>query len=231
MYDIGEYPHYHEVEMTKVRPFQQSLFQELSGTFQESESFTTLYYSSFFGANAILGMFGAWLNQERLVDVVQGTPNNQILRITRSPRSPNGYPGSHRIFWDFFYEGCNMISPWVPTELQSAVSPVNSDRTWQIEARNDMNYDMHSAFDSAKSFVTSFNPKKLRSLPGSLGQQLDVTENMLQLAIYFAKLFAVSSFAYEGIGNGSRSKVFRELITKASPGFVTQSVLNELLKV
>jgi hypothetical protein len=190
----------------------------------------TLYYSSFFAANAILGMFGAWLDHERLVDVVQGTPNSQILKIARSPRSPNGYPGSHRTFWDFFYEGCNAISPWVPTELQSAVSPVNNDRTWQIEARNEVNYDMHSAFDGARSFVTSFNPKKLRSLPGSLGQQLDVTENMLKLAIYFAKLFGVNSFAYQGIGNGSRSKVFRELVTKISPGLVTQSVLHELLK-
>lgn len=189
----------------------------------------TLYYSSFFAANAILGMFGAWIDQSRLVDVVQGTPNNQILRIARSPRSPNGYPGSHRIFWDFFYDGCNTISPWVPTALQSAVSPVNNDRIWQIEARNDVNYDMHSAFNGAISFGASFKPKRLRLLSGSLGQQLDVTEKMLKLSIYFAKLLGVSSFAYEGIGNGGRSKVFRELVTKATPGLVTQSVLHELL--
>jgi len=189
----------------------------------------TLYYSSFFAANALLGMFGVWVNHERLVDVVQGTPNNQILRIARSPRSPNGYPGSHRRFWDFYYDGCNTISPWVPTDLQSAVSPVNNDRTWQIEARNDVNYDMHGAFGGAIFFGSSFNPRKLRSLPGSLGQQLDVTENMLKLAIYFVKELSVSSFAYEGLGTGSRSKVFRELVTKVGPGLVTQSALHELL--
>src|ERR1035437_3727708 len=190
----------------------------------------TLYYSSFFAANAILGMFGVWLDHQCLVDVVQGKPNNQILKITRRPKSPNGYPGSHRTFWDFYYDGCNTISPWVPAQLQVAVSPVNNDRIWQIEARNDVNYDMHSAFEGAIFFGTSFKPKKLRSLPGSLGQQLDVTENMLKLAIYFAKHFGVSSFAYEGMGNGSSSKVFRELVTKISPGLVTQSVLHELLK-
>jgi len=189
----------------------------------------TLYYSSFFAANAILGMFGIWLTHDRLVDVVQGTPNSQILRISRSPRSPNGYPGSHRIFWDFFYEGCNTISPWVPGNLQTAVSPVNNDRVWQIEARNDVNYDMQGAFDGAMFFSSTFNPKRLRSLPGSLGQQLDVTENMLKLAIYFAKYLSLRSFAYEGLGTGNRSKVFRDLVTKVSPGLVTQSALHELL--
>jgi hypothetical protein len=89
---------------------------------------------------------------------------------------------------------------------------------------------MHSAFGGAMSFASSFNPKKLKSLPGSLGQQLDVTEKTLKLAIYFAKYFGVSSFAYEGIVNGSRAKNLREFVTKVSPGLVTQSVLHELLK-
>jgi hypothetical protein len=133
------------------------------------------------------------------------------------------------MFWDFFYDGCNTISPWVPTELQSAVSPVNNDRVWQIEARNDVNYDMQSAFDGAMFFGSSFNPRKLRPLSGSLGQQLDTTEHMLKLAVYFARLLGVHSFAYEGLGPGSRAKVFRELVTKAAPGLVTQSVLQELM--
>src|SRR5579864_6768929 len=66
----------------------------------------TLYYSSFFGANAILGMFGAWVHYERLVDVDLGTPTNQILRVSKPVHSPSGYKGSHRVFWDLFYEGC-----------------------------------------------------------------------------------------------------------------------------
>src|SRR6476646_2130335 len=55
----------------------------------------TLYYASFFGANAILGMFGGWMHYERLVDVEQGIPNTQILRISKSVCSPSGYKGSH----------------------------------------------------------------------------------------------------------------------------------------
>src|SRR5690348_15473407 len=40
----------------------------------------TLYYSSFFSANAILGMFGVWANFNRLIDVDQGSPNSQVFR-------------------------------------------------------------------------------------------------------------------------------------------------------
>lgn len=189
----------------------------------------TLYYSSFFAANAILGMFGAWLTHVYLVDVEQGTPNNQILRISRRVLSPSGYKGSHRVFWDLFYEGCATISPWVPSEFQSIAAPVNNDRVWQITARNEVNYDMSGAYEGAISFGKSFNPKKLRPLPGPLGQQLEVTEGMLKLAIYFAKELGVNSFAYEGLGTGSRSKVFRELVTKVAPGLVTLSALHELM--
>lgn len=74
----------------------------------------TLYYSSFFAANAILGMFGVWTNGRYLVDVEQGTPNSQALRITRKPQSPNRENGSHRKFWDFFYDGHNTISHGCP---------------------------------------------------------------------------------------------------------------------
>lgn len=190
----------------------------------------TLYYSSFFAANAILGMFGAWVHFERLVDVDNGAVANQVLRISRRVQSPSGYKGSHRVFWDFFYEGCNTISPWVPPELQSATQPVNNDRVWQITARNEVNYDMFIAFDGAIRLSTSFNPKKLRSLTGPLAQQLDITEHMLRLALYFANSFGLSSFPYEGLGTGARSKILRALVTKVPPGLTTQSVLQDLLQ-
>lgn len=189
----------------------------------------TLYYSGFFGANAILGMFGGWIDHERMVDVDQGVPAAQILMVTKRPRSPNGYQGSHRIFWDYFYEGCNTIAPWVPTELQTAITPVNGDRRWLTNTRNDFNYDMQGAYNGAMFLGTNFNPKKLSSLSGSLGQQLEVTENMLKLALFFAKELKIKSYAFEGLGEGSRAKVFRELVSKPAPGLVNQSILRELV--
>jgi len=190
----------------------------------------TLYYSSFFAANAILGMFGIWVHFQRLVDVEQGTPNAQILRVARRVQSPSGYSGSHKVFWDLFYEGRTTIDPWVPTELQAATAPVNNDRVWQINARNDANYDMFSAFEGAILLDNSFNPKKLRSLSGPLSQQLDVTEGMLKLALYFAGFFGLNSFGYSGLAAGTRANMLRALVTKVPPALVSQSVLQDLLQ-
>ncbi len=190
----------------------------------------TLYYSSFFAANAILGMFGVWTHFQRLIDVDNGVPNNQVFRINRRAVSPSGYQGSHQRFWDFFYEGCNTIGPWVPAKLQSVMSPVNNDRTWQIKARNDVNYDMCVAFDAAVRFHTTFKPKRLKSVTGPLAQQLEVTEGMLKVALHFANFLGLSSFAFEQMATGERAKVLRALVTKAPPGLVTQSVLQELFQ-
>jgi hypothetical protein len=190
----------------------------------------TLYYSSFFGANAILGMFGGWLDHQRMVEVDQGTPGTQTFRISKRLKSPSGYRGSHKIFWDNFYEGCSStIAPWVPTELEPAVLPVNGDRTWLTTARNQVNYDMHGAVTGVKLFDSNFNPRRLRTLSGALGQQFEVTECMLKLAIYFATHLKVYSFAYEGLGTGARAKLFRELVSKAAPGLVNQSIMRELI--
>jgi hypothetical protein len=190
----------------------------------------TLYYASFFGANAILGMFGGWMDYERMAEVDRGVPGTQALRITNRLRSPSGFKGSHKIFWDNFYEGCNLtIGPWVPAQYQSAIAPVNGDTAWQITTRNEVNYDMHGAFTGARFLDGNFNPRRLRSLTGSIGQQLAVTEGMLKLAIYFATFFGVQSFAYDGLGSGTRAKVFRELVTKATPRLVEQSALRDLM--
>lgn len=89
---------------------------------------------------------------------------------------------------------------------------------------------MFSAFDGALRLSSSFNPKKLQSLRGPLRQQLDVTEGMLKLALYFANAFDVSSFAYQGLSTGTRPKALRALVTKVPPGLTSQSVLQHLLR-
>lgn len=191
----------------------------------------TLYYSSFFAANAILGMFGAWIHFKSVVDVEHGTPHSQKLRINRKIRSPSGYKGSHRVFWDFFYEGCITFSPWVPPRLQQVTTPVNSDRTWPVRARNDVNYDSFIAFQEAQNFAGSFDPTKLYSVTGPLGQQLELTEGMLRLALYFANYLGVSSFAFDGLGvRGERSKIMRMLVRRIPPNLAKQSALQELLQ-
>jgi len=189
----------------------------------------TLYYSSFYAANAILGMFGVWISQEFLVDVSNGKANGQVLHVSRNIKSPTGVKGSHRVFWDFFYEGHTIISPWMPTKLKEATEAVSGDRTWQINARNNVNYDMAGAYDSAVQFSRSFDVRHWRDIPGPLGQQLDVSEAMLRLALYFVGELKVRSFAFEGLGSGPRERVFRELVSKAAPSLVNKSLFRELI--
>ena len=189
----------------------------------------TLYYSSFFAANAILGMFGAWVHINSWVDVESGIVNQQVLRVNKIPKGiPLG--GSHVKFWHYFYDGCNVIAPWVPTEFESAIEPVNNDRSWQIKARNNVNYDMSSAFNAAVILQRNARPRDLRGYGGELGQQLEVTENMLRLAMHFAKAFKINSHAYGTLAQGTLPKVLRPLVTKVPPSLVTDSVLQELFQ-
>jgi hypothetical protein len=63
-----------------------------------------------------------------------------------------------------------------------------------------------------------------------LAQQLEVTEGMLKVALYFANFLGLNSFAFEQVATGERAKILRALVTKAPPGLVTQSVLQELFQ-
>src|SRR6266545_2290941 len=150
----------------------------------------TLYYSSFFAANAILGMFGGWIGQtlsgRRLVDVERGTVGSQELRIHRKFSSPSRAVGSHRMFWDIFYDSTATITAWAPAKLTGVLTPVNGDFAWQIAERNNVNYDMFHAWTTSSMFYSTFKPARLNSLSGPLRLQLDTTEEMLKLALHFA---------------------------------------------
>jgi hypothetical protein len=89
---------------------------------------------------------------------------------------------------------------------------------------------MFWAHEGALSLKQHFKPNRLRSLRGSLAQQLEVTEAMLKLAIYFANDFGVSSLPYEGLEAGPRPIALRRLVTKVPPSLATQSVLQDLLR-
>jgi len=189
----------------------------------------TLYYASFFAANAILGMFGGWVGQTRkrkqiIVDVEHGVPGTQQLRIYRKLPSPNGANGSHRVFWDFFYDAAASITAWAPTPLAGALTPVNSDFAWAITERNDVNYDMFSAWEAAKRFHGTFKPSKLASLRGPLQLQFEASERLIQLALHFATAVGLATNALAGCGHtGTAGQVRRKLAAQRPPQLVTQS--------
>jgi len=194
----------------------------------------TLYYASFFAANAILGIFGGWIGHtqtgDRVVDVERGIAGSQELRIHRRPSSPNGAAGSHRRFWDFFYDATATIAAWAPPKLASALGPVNGDFAWQIAERNAVNYDMFHAWSASARFYSTFKPAKLKTLTGPLQLQLDATESLIRLALHFAKDVSLSTMSLAGCGHtGTRLQVQRKLTGQAPPRLVTQSGLSGLL--
>lgn len=188
----------------------------------------TLYYSSFFAANAILGIFGGWIGHAngsvRVVDVEAGAPGNQELRIHRNLSSPSGAGGSHRAFWDFFYDAVASIAAWAPAAMAGALSPVNANYAWQIAERNDVNYDMYHAWTAAKLMHETFKPSKLNSLSGPLQLQLEASERLIKLALHFAAEAGLNTPALEGCGqSGSVSQVRRKLGSQRPPQLVMQS--------
>src|SRR5437867_6552917 len=77
----------------------------------------TLYYSSFFAANAILGMFGGFVKSEgkrTVVDVVTQGTGAQTFLITRKAPVPLPATGSHGVFWAYFYNAAPHITAWAP---------------------------------------------------------------------------------------------------------------------
>jgi hypothetical protein len=195
----------------------------------------TLYYSSFFAANAILAMFGGWIGHTSagaiVVDVERENPGNQALRIHRRFKSPRGARGSHKQFWDIFYDAVGKVSPWAPAHLIGALAPVNADYAWQISERNGVNYDMFHAWQASVLLYQTFSvtKSKFRELSGPIRLQLDASEELLRLALYFAGEVGIENDALMGCGFvGSRKLIQRRLVSQAVPQFVAQSAISSL---
>jgi hypothetical protein len=197
----------------------------------------TLYYSSFFAANAILGMLGGWVGQTKtgkrlLVDVERGVPGSQELKIHRKFQSPSGANGSHRVFWDLFYDATASISAWAPPALISALDPVNNDFAWQIGERNDVNYDMFHAWQASSLFFGTFDSANLASLSGPPALQLDKTDLMIKLALFFADAVALPGHSLDGCGvAGTRRDRQKLLVNEVPPHLVAQSQLPTILEL
>jgi hypothetical protein len=197
----------------------------------------TLYYSSFFAANAILGSLGGWVGQTKtgkriLVDVERGVEGSQELKIHRKFQSPNGASGSHRLFWDIFYDATAVISAWAPAPLLSALDPVNNDFAWQIGERNDVNYDMFHAWEASMLFFNTFDAANLASLSGPPALQLEKTDLMIKLALFFADAVALPGFALDGCGvTGTRRERQKLLVNNVPPELVAQSQLPTILEL
>lgn len=190
----------------------------------------TLYYGSFYAARALLAMFGAAVFGKSVVDVSIGTPGRQQLSLRRIGPNPGQesttYSGSHQRFWDFFYNAVSSLRPFVAPEFAAALAPVSGDPVWQIDKRNEINYDSAVGLVLARDFARSFSKTAFpTSLPGALGTQFRVFESLLVLTYSYATSFGLQTDALNGLGvlGSLRDKVRTLVYNEKSPALIRQT--------
>ncbi len=174
----------------------------------------TLYYGCYYAASALLGMFGAWVNDWALVEVQAGAPGQQELVVDRKARARSTHSGSHQRFWDLFYTACSSLMPWTPSAHRFAIQPIGGSVIWQTENRNALNYDTFAAYTLMAGFQGGFRARSFPvSLPGSMSTQFRVLEALLMIARQFARQFSLQTDALANLKPiGSRQEKMRKLI-------------------
>lgn len=172
----------------------------------------TMYYSSFHSASALMGMFGCWrLGRGKTIDVQSSVPNHQELAVRKFAST---HRGTHGAFWDLFYANMITLTNWVDPALRVGLLPIGQSITWQSDARNDINYDSHSAITLMADFEQSFRKSRVAaSLPGVLSTQFRTMEILLQLSAKFAREFGLATDALDRLGPpGTRRDKVRKLV-------------------
>jgi len=166
-----------------------------------------------------------------VVDVSRGTPGRQELSLRKigngigEENTP--YYGSHQQFWDLFYNSVSHnVLPFVPPEFAAALAPVKGNPVWQIQRRNDINYDSALGLDLARDFGKTFSKNTFPGcLPGALGTQFRVFETLLVMTYSYATQFGLQTDALNGLGTpGSLRKKVRMLVyNEKSPALIRQT--------
>lgn len=197
-------------------------------------AYVTLYYSSYYAAVALLGMFGMFIDAPNFfIDVEIGTPGSQKLKIYRNQGngrntmlSRTSFTGkaSHKMFWDLFYKEMQQLQAWITEpSLLRGIQPVGGDPFWQINNRNEINYDTHKAIALADAFQRQCRRNRFpSSLPGILNTQYEITKATNLIAFSYAKKFKVQSDALAPLKQAAqRRDIIRQFIL--TPRSVTSS--------
>lgn len=196
----------------------------------------TLYYGSWFASRALLGMFGCTVFRSVVIDVASSSPGRQALQLhgigKRQGQMTTTYNGSHRQFWDFFYRAVGALRPMLGPRFAAVLAPVNRRPTWQIEQRNNLNYDCHAALRLSQDFSQGFSKERFPgSMPGALGTQYRILEGLVELAYAYAVQFGVSTDALSGLGQPGplRDKVRQLIYGDKPPGLVRKTRKSALI--
>lgn len=197
----------------------------------------TIYYGNWYASRALLGMFGCIIFNNFVVDVNKSSPGKQELSLRRigqrQGQQPTTYTGSHRRYWDLFYNAVTTLRPMVQPHLAAALSPVRGDPVWLIQQRNSVNYDTWICVNHVKDFNNSFSKDTFpNSLPGSLTTQFTILESLLELTYSFASRFSLNTDALESMGRSSgvlREKVRELIYNQKAPSLVRKTKKSALV--
>jgi hypothetical protein len=195
----------------------------------------TLYYGSWHVAHALLGLFGCTIINNYVIDVETGLPGKQTLRIRRIGSKLGQVNttslGSHQRFWDLFYQAFQTTKPMFPSSFQLALTPISKDPLWQIDRRNDINYNSFSSIQLAQDFERGFACSSFPGcLPGVMNTQYKIFELLLEMSFYYAKDFGIATDTLNRLRTPSslQNKV-RELIYNEKPsGLVSKTIKPKL---
>ena len=192
----------------------------------------TLYYGSWYASHALMGMFGCTIfgNKKLIIDVNRGTPGTQELRVRRIGTSIGqeycNLKGSHRIFWGLFYVFAQQLRPYLSARFAAALSPITGNSLWQIDTRNNVNYDSFIGINLAEDFGRTFSKNGFPGcLPGVLNTQFKILETILELIYSYAKQFNLRTDSLDLIGGpaGLDRKVRQLIYNDKPPGLVLKT--------
>lgn len=193
----------------------------------------TLYYCAFHAAFALMAMFGCSVVNRMVVDVANRAAGSQALRIRKLSKKSaiTTYSGSHRIFWDLFYTMASALRTRLEPRLAAVLRPVSLDPVWQIERRNELNYEyvksLRLIVDFSRGFSADLFPA---SLPGVLGTQYAVSEGLLEVAVRFAREVQLETDALQDLKPGAHLReVIRKLVYHEKPPGLVRKTKKSLL--
>jgi hypothetical protein len=187
-----------------VSNFRRSL--DLLNTSSAMWSQVTLYYSSYFAANTVLGCLGGVLDvPARAIGVSRGESGLQQLASFRWEDYSSGRSSdTHRKFWENFYRLVAPMRGATDADGRDPFQPFNSIDTWQTDHRNNVNYDTRTALDLLQSFGGAFNLGLYPDcLPGNLKIQFELSRSLVNAALQLGHTLKLATDGIDGIRVGS----------------------------
>ena len=160
-----------------------------------------LYYSCFFAATAILGMFGCWFKRQRTwIEAVAVTPGGQKLAVRDKKYSK--ITGSHEAFWDGYYRTVQFLTNYVDPAIAMALVPVANDPAWLAKYRKEVNYEPETAFALMDDFRGAFDATAIPAcFPGRFSTELQVAQAFISCARFLAEDLKLVTDAHGRLGS------------------------------